>query len=207
MGKRFLSFVLMAVAFPAQLPSQERRAALTIRQVESLVSDLPDARLAEEIRSRGIDRPITSSDLQRLRVAGAGSNTQSALVKFFVRSPLTVTVNPMVRDTRVTVDDHNAVTDSDGRVTIDGLAPGAHLLVVEKPPAHPRIEQRIVLAEGGSMVRVSLRTATGKVTVTTDNREARIEIRDRGTFSLPLRDFELPAGTYAVIITAPMYVR
>jgi hypothetical protein len=206
MWKRYLSLVLIAVGFSAALPSQERKTPLTPKQVESLVRDLPDARLAEEIRTRGIDPPISSSDLQRLRFAGAGSNTQSALMNFLVRSPLTIIVNPMVRDVMVTVEDHNAVTDSNGRAIIDDLLPGTHLLVVEKPPVHPSIEQRFVLAEGGSMVRVSLRTATGKISVMTDNREARLEIRSRGTFSLPLREFELPAGTYSVVVTAPNYL-
>jgi hypothetical protein len=203
---RCITLVLVIVAISPHLRSQERRSALSSRQVEVLVRDLPDARLAEEIRTRGIDPPLTAADFQRLRAVGAGPNTQAALMNFLVRSPLTISVNPVVRDVTVTVGDHIVATDSTGQATIDGLPPGAYVVVVEKPPVHPRIEQRIYLAEGGSTVRVSLRTATGKMTVVAANRDARIEIRDKGSFSSPLRDLELPAGTYSVVVTAPTYL-
>jgi hypothetical protein len=189
----------------ALLYPQERKPALSFGQVEALIRDLPDERLAEEIRARSIDPPITAAALRRLRAAGAGTNTQSALMKFLVRSPLTVAVNPMIPDARVTVEDQTTVTDASGRAVISGLTPGAHMLVVEKPPVHPRIEQQIYLAEGGSQVRVSLRTATGRMTVIADNPNARVEIRNKGSYSLPLRDLELPAGTYSVVITATNY--
>jgi hypothetical protein len=205
MDNRRLSIVLM-VAVSVILRSQERKPALTSRQVESLVRDLPDVRLAEEIRVRGVDPPITSSGLRRLLLAGAGPDTQSALKHFLIRSPLTVVVNPVVRDAVVTVEDYKVVTDSNGSVTIDGLAPGTHELVVEKPPAHPRMEERIVLNEGGSVIRIALSTATGKLTVTADNREAHVEIPNKGTFSLPLQNLELIAGTYSVLVTAPNYL-
>ena len=206
MLKLWITLILLGATVSPYLHAQERKAALTTRDIEALVRLLPDARLAEEIRTRGIDPPVSAADFHRLRSAGAGPNTQAALMTFLLRSPLTIAVNPSAPDVTVTVADRSVTTDSSGRVTIDGLAPGSYVIAVEKPPVHPRIEQRIYLAEGGSTVRLSLRTATGKITVIADGRDARIEIRNRGSFTSPLRDFELPAGTYSVVVTAPTYL-
>lgn len=171
--------------------------------MEALVRDLSDTRLAEEIRLRGVDPPVTTSDLQRLRAAGAGPNTQAAVARFLIRSPLVVSVTPPVQDVHVIVADRSATTDVTGRVNIDGLTPGKYLVVVAKPPVHPRVERQVLLAEGGSSVSISLPTARGKISVTADKRDARVEIRDRGSFVLPLRDLAVPAGTYSLLVTAP----
>lgn len=197
-GRFLIAAVLAAAAY-----SQEAKAPLTIRQVEALVRDLSDARLAEEVRLHGIDPPVTTADLQRLRAAGAGLSTQAAAARFLVRSPLIVSLNPAVQNAIVTVEGRSVATDSSGLATIDGLAPGTYSVAVEKVPVHPRVEQWVALAEGGSSVRISLRTATGKISVSADKRDARVEIRNRGSFALPVRNLELPAGTYSVVVTAP----
>jgi hypothetical protein len=198
--------VLLLGAFSPQLRAQVRKTPLTDRQVEMLVRDLPDPRLAEEIRTRGVDPPLSSADFRRLRAAGAGPNTQAALAQFLLRSTLNIALDPSVSDVAVTVGDHAVLTDAEGRATIEGLAPGAYVLTAAKPPVHPRTEQRIYLSEGGTTVKVTLRTATGRLTVVTDSRDARIEIRNKGSFPAPLRDLELPAGTYALVVTAPTYL-
>jgi len=188
------------------LQSQERSPALTSRQIEILILDLPDARLAAEVRTRGITRPFRVADLQRLRDAGAGPQTQAALSPFLVTSSLKISVSPAIQGAIVTVGPQTAITDSVGTAIVDGLVPGTHRIAIEKSPAVLRTEQVISLAEGGSHVYVPLRVFRGKLTVLTSVQNARIEIRDVGVFTPPLREYELPAGAYVVAVTAPAYL-
>jgi hypothetical protein len=77
---------------------------------------------------------------------------------------------------------------------------------MEKPPAYPRTERRILLAEGGSREYVRLRPVPAKLNIELNVEDALVEISSLGTYRAPVRELELPPGTYAVSIRAPLFL-
>src|ERR1039458_9665691 len=202
---RFLGLLVVLIGFAGYSSVQERISPLTSREVEELIrARMPDAQLAVEIRRLGIEPLLTNRDVGRLRGVGAGPQTQEALERYLQPSPLIVISQPPVEGLVVTVANRSVSTNADGKATIAGLAPGSYTLVVEKPPAYPRAEYQVSLADGGSQERVTVRPAPGKLNVLVEN--ATIEVSSRGTYSAPLRELELPAGTYSVSVKAPQHL-
>src|ERR1017187_5365930 len=202
---RFLGLLFVEIGFAGGFSAQERTLPLTNREVEELIRvRMPDAQLAVEIRRLGIEPLLTHRDAGRLRDVGAGPQTQAALERYVQPSPLIVISEPPVEGLVVTVGNRSVSTNADGQATIAGLAPGSYRLIVEKPPAYLRAEHQVSLAEGGSQERVTLRPAPGKLNVIVEN--AMVEVSSRGTYTAPVRELELPAGTYSVSVKAPQYL-
>jgi hypothetical protein len=204
---RSLGLAVLLVAFGGAVSAQDNKRPLTVDDVEELIRlRLPDARLAIEVRQRGVARLLTHTELRRLRDMGAGPESQAALERFLQLSPLIVITQPPIEGLRVTIGENSVLTNAEGQATITGLVPASYTVIMEKPPAYPRTERRVFLAEGGSREYVTLRPAPGKLDVLVDIEGALIEISSRGTYRAPVRELELPPGTYAVSIRAPLFL-
>jgi len=206
---RFVVIFVLAASLVLVSRGQERKIPLTLQSIESLVRDrLPDETLAVEVRERGVDPLLRWREVQRLRDLGIGAATISALERFVQPSPLTFIVEPPMAGLAVSVasggfsmaqPNRTGTTDSTGRVVIDGLRPGAYRVNLTPPATHRFIEREIVLSDEGSVEHIALVPAPGRLSVLVQ--DARVEIRSLGSYNGPLRNLEVPAGTYAVSVS------
>lgn len=67
--------------------AQEKLGPLTLEQIESVLADLPPARVATIIRDRGVDFEVTEEIRERLRRAGADALVMQAVERAAVEYP------------------------------------------------------------------------------------------------------------------------
>lgn len=206
--------LVLVCSIALALPGQERNTSLTFENIESLFRNrLPDERLAIEIRERGVDPPLLWREVQRLRELGIGPATSSALERFVEPSTLTIVVEPPLAGLPVSVasggsglpePDRNGITDSSGRVTIDGLRPGMYRLNLKPPATHRYVEREIIVDSEQAVERITLVAAPAMLSVLTQ--DARVEIRLFGSYKSPFRGVEVPAGTYIISVHKPNHI-
>lgn len=212
---RFVAKLVLAASFVFVSLGQERKVPLTLQSIESLVRDrlLPDETLAVEIRERGIDPLLQWRDVERLRNSGSGQATISALEHFVQPITLTLILEPPLAGLAMSVvsrgfgmvqSSRTGTTDSTGKAIIGGLRPGAYRVNLTPPPTHRFMEREIVLSDEGSVEHIALVPAPAKLSVLIQ--DARVEIGPLGSYNGPLRDLEIPAGSYAVSVSKAGHV-
>ena len=148
-----------------------------------------------------------------MRDIGIGLATVSALERYVQALSLTLIVEPALAGLKVSVvssgfgtslADRTGTTDSAGRVLIDGLRPGAYRVSLTPPPTHRFIGREVVLGDEGSVERLTLLAAPAKLSIPIQN--ARVTIGSAGSYSGPVRNLELPPGTYPVSVSKVGYL-
>ena len=205
---RFVTTIVIAASLVLVSRGQERKPPLTLQSIELLVRDLPDERLAVEVRQRGVAPLIRWREVQRLRNLGIGPATLSALEPFVQPLTLTLIVEPPMaglavsitsRGSNIVTSNRIGTTDSTGTAVIDGLRPGAYRVNVTPPQTHRFIEREIVLSDEGSLEHITLMPAPARLSVLVH--DAKVAIRSLGSYNGPVRNLEVPAGTHEVSVS------
>ncbi|MDQ2776698.1 MAG: PEGA domain-containing protein [Acidobacteriota bacterium] len=184
------------------LPAQTK---LTLKQVLELIPAVPDTVVANEIRRRGLNAPVTAPDVARLQKAGAGPQTLRTVRLLIVTQPLVITSNQP--GSQVIADNKPAgLTDSSGHFTIGNLEPGSHHILVQKT-GYTTADLTVSLTAGkSSEVRAQLQRNMGLITVTTNAPQSQIEIEGLPGSASSVLNRELPPGSYSIHVTAPRFL-
>ena len=120
------------------------------------------------------------------------------------RSRVVVRAEP---DSRIVVDtEARGTTNEDGILVLDGLDPGRHLLVAEKP-GYETVTRTIDVETGRSdVVELVLRELPGTLDVRANVDGAFVVIDGGEARSLPLVGFEAPSGTRQVTVVRQGYL-
>lgn len=210
---RCVTAIIIAATLVLPLRGQERKPPLTPQGVESLVRDLPDDRLAVEVRERGVSPLLPWRDVQRLRALGIGPATLSALDRFFQPLSLTVVVEPPLPDIPVSLTSkggtvvpsiRSTTTGPHGTAVIDGLRPGSYRMTLTPPRTQRFVERDIEIGYDNSREQINLAAAAGRLTVLVQ--DARLSVSSLGSYDGPVRNLEVPAGTYELSVAKSGYL-
>ena len=107
---------------------------------------------------------------------------------------------------RIAMDDRDTGSTSDnGILTIDAVTPGGHVLRAEKD-GFDTVTETIEVAEGISqVVELVARALPGRLTVTTNLRNAIVTIDGGEARMAPIEDIEVESGTRLVTVSSPGY--
>jgi PEGA domain-containing protein len=206
LGKTIAIGIIVTGVCAGQNGRASRTAAspLTFAQIEQLIKvGTPDAVISQEVRDRGAATPPTNADLDRLAARGAGGQTLAAL-RALARGVITVTSRP--GDSEVLVDGKPAgKTQADGRLSVNSVPAGDHLVVVQKDGFRPA-EFSIRLDPGGNAsVAAALEAVAGLLNITTNLPDSTIRINGAAAHRGEAHGVRCPSGSCSIEVTAPRY--
>src|SRR5437870_2889386 len=138
---RIFSIFALAILLPTAY-SQVQKKPLSLEDVRSLISELPDLTLAEEVGDRGVSPLFSRSELRRLSDDGVGPATRAALERFVRLSTLTVILDPPTAGIAVTVGGRTKTSDAGGEAKFD-LDADAYTIYIEPPMMYRTAQQRV----------------------------------------------------------------
>jgi hypothetical protein len=196
--RTILLVITLALGLSGRALAQGNR--LTLAQVKKLIQiHAPDAVVAKEIGSRGIDFLPTSQTLDQLEKSGAGQAALAALRDFMPYGILEVQSAP---GSQIAIDGiDRGLADAQGHLILPRIPAGTHRLSVRKVDYQASELDFILAAKEYKRVPMQLGWAGGFLTVRTDPLGAAIEIAGIGKYAYGVSDIQCRPGTYDIAAT------
>lgn len=173
---------------------------LSLTQIEKLIQiRTPDAAVAQEIRSRGLDFTPTPKILDELQRRGAGQATLAVVRERMPIGTLEIQAPP---GSQVAVDGTDrGTTNTQGRLVLSDLPAGPHRLFLKKEGYLPGDFKLTLAAREYKRFSAQLDWAGGFLTVRSDPPGASIEISGLGQFNDGASELQCSPGTYDIKVT------
>lgn len=162
-----------------------------------------DAFIARQIRSRGLNFPLTQADVTSLSDKGAGPSTLAALSALVITGNLQLYSQP---GATVSLDGNPVgVTNDAGVLQLQDLMPGQHTLVLTKDGYQTAHQSFTVTKREAENLSVPLQWTGGYLTVSAQPENATITIEGPQSFSGPQNNVACPPGQYTISVTDQYY--